>query len=102
MSARYVVLPKAHRDLGDAADYLINEAGNLAKGPPTVPALDSAIAHAQPSCWQLTSAPVAVPDPASDPVRSLTGSDLGPSPARIVSRPSGLGGIVNLGHSLAF
>jgi hypothetical protein len=42
-------LRRAHRQ----HDYLINEAGNLAKGPPTVPALNSAIAQAQPSCWQL-------------------------------------------------
>jgi plasmid stabilization system protein ParE len=27
VSARYVVLPKAHGDLDDAADYLMNEAG---------------------------------------------------------------------------
>ena len=27
MRARYVVLPKAHGDLDDAADYLVNEAG---------------------------------------------------------------------------
>jgi toxin ParE1/3/4 len=32
VSARYVVLPKADRDLDDASDYLVNESGGLEVG----------------------------------------------------------------------